>query len=60
MNGKQVRKCIPPVKKKALMTVPALGLPVQDKFQLNVYKKGGLALGVVIQLWGITPSQRAI
>jgi hypothetical protein len=34
-------------KKKALMTAPALGLPVQDKFQLHVYEKGGLALGVV-------------
>jgi hypothetical protein len=33
--------------KKALMTVPALDLPVQDKFQLYVYEKGGLALGVV-------------
>jgi hypothetical protein len=41
--------------KKALMTAPALGLPVQDKFQLYVYEKEGLALGVVIQLWGITP-----
>jgi hypothetical protein len=37
------------------MTAPALGLPVQDKFQLYVYEKGGLALGVVTQLWGITP-----
>jgi hypothetical protein len=25
--------------KKALMTAPALGLPVQDKFQLYVYKR---------------------
>jgi hypothetical protein len=33
--------------KKALMTAPALGLPVQDKFQLYVYEKVGLALGVV-------------
>jgi hypothetical protein len=41
--------------KKALMTGPALGLPVQDKFQLYVYEKGGLGLGVVTQLWGITP-----
>jgi hypothetical protein len=40
---------------KALMTAPALGLPVQDKFQLHVYEKGGLALGMVTQLWGITP-----
>jgi hypothetical protein len=31
------------------MTVPALGLPVQDKFQLYVYEKGGLALWVVTQ-----------
>jgi hypothetical protein len=37
------------------MTTPALGLPVQDKFQLYVYEKGELALGVVNQLWGITP-----
>jgi hypothetical protein len=37
------------------MTAPALGLPVQDKFQLYVYEKGGLALGVVTQLQGITP-----
>jgi hypothetical protein len=37
------------------MTAPALGLPVQDKFQLYVYEKGGLALGVVTQLWGTTP-----
>jgi hypothetical protein len=37
------------------MTSPSLGLPVQDKFQLYVYKKGGLALGVVTQLWAITP-----
>jgi hypothetical protein len=41
--------------KKALMTATALGLPVQDKFQLHVYKKGGLALGMVTQLHGITP-----
>jgi hypothetical protein len=41
--------------KKVLMTAPALGLPIQDKFQLYVYEKGGLALGVVTQLWGITP-----
>jgi hypothetical protein len=37
------------------MTVLPLGLPVQDKFQLYVYEKGGLALGVVTQLRGITP-----
>jgi hypothetical protein len=41
--------------KKALMKAPTLGLPVQDKFQLYVYEKGGLALGVVTQLQGITP-----
>jgi hypothetical protein len=41
--------------KKALMTAPTLGLPVQDKFQLYVYEKEGLALGMVIQLCGITP-----
>jgi hypothetical protein len=41
--------------KKAPMTAPALGLPVQDKFQLYVYEKGGLALGVVTQLQGSTP-----
>jgi hypothetical protein len=37
------------------MTAPALGLPVQDKFQLYVYKKGGLDLHVATQFWGITP-----
>jgi hypothetical protein len=37
------------------MTAPALDLPVQDKFQLYVYEKRGLASGVVIQLRGITP-----
>jgi hypothetical protein len=36
------------------MTAPALGLPIQDKFQLYVYEKGGLALGMVTQLQGIT------
>jgi hypothetical protein len=37
------------------MTAPTLGLPKQDKFQLYVYEKGGLALGMVTQLQGITP-----
>jgi hypothetical protein len=37
------------------MTAPALGLPVQDKFQLYVYEKEGLTLGVVTQLRDITP-----
>jgi hypothetical protein len=37
------------------MTAPSLGLPVQDKFQLFVYERGGPALGVVTQLWGINP-----
>jgi hypothetical protein len=37
------------------MTAPALGLSVQYKFQLYVYEKGRLALGVVTQLQGITP-----
>jgi hypothetical protein len=37
------------------MTAPALGLPVQDKFQFYVNEKGGLDLGVVTQLRGITP-----
>jgi hypothetical protein len=41
--------------KKSLMTAHTLGLPAQDKFQLYVYEKGGLALGVVSQLQGITP-----
>jgi hypothetical protein len=41
--------------KKALMTAPTLGLPVQDKFQLYVYEKGGLPFGLVTQLQGITP-----
>jgi hypothetical protein len=34
-----------------------LGLPVQEKFQLYVCGKGGLALGVVTQLCGIISSQ---
>jgi hypothetical protein len=34
--------------KSTLMTSPALGLLVQDKFQLYVYEKGGLVLVVVI------------
>jgi hypothetical protein len=37
------------------MTSPALGLPVQDKFQLYVYEKGGLALSMVTQFQVITP-----
>jgi hypothetical protein len=37
------------------MTAPALGLLVQDRFQLHVYEKGRLALGVVSDLQGITP-----
>jgi hypothetical protein len=41
--------------RKALMTAPILGFPVQDKFQLYVYEKGGFALGVVTQLQSITP-----
>jgi hypothetical protein len=41
--------------KKALMTSPTLGLPVQDKFQLYVYEKGGLASSMVTQLQVITP-----
>jgi hypothetical protein len=41
--------------KKALMTAPTLGLPVQDKFQLYVYEKGGLALSMATQLQVITP-----
>jgi hypothetical protein len=43
--------------KKALITAPVLGFPVQDKFQLYVSEKGGLALGVVTQLWTSPPSQ---
>jgi hypothetical protein len=37
------------------MAAPTLGLPVQDKFQLYVYKKGELTPGVVTQLQGIIP-----
>jgi hypothetical protein len=37
------------------MTALALDLPVQDKFQLYIFGKGGLALGIVTQLCGITP-----
>jgi hypothetical protein len=40
--------------KKALMSAPALGLPVQEKFQLYVYEKEGLVLGVVTHFRGIT------
>jgi hypothetical protein len=36
------------------MTLPALGLLGEDKFQLHVYEKGGLALTEVTQLQGIT------
>jgi hypothetical protein len=41
--------------KRALSRAPALGLPTQDKFQLHVYEKGRLALGVVTQHHGPTP-----
>jgi hypothetical protein len=37
------------------MTAPALGLLVQNKFQLYVYGKGGLALGVETHLCNSTP-----
>jgi hypothetical protein len=37
------------------MTASALGLPIQDKFQLYVYENRGLASVVVTQLWAITP-----
>jgi hypothetical protein len=43
--------------KKALTTVPTLGLPVQDKFQLYAYEKGGLSLRLVTQFWVSLPSQ---
>jgi hypothetical protein len=36
------------------MTASVLDLLVQDKFQLYVYEKGGLGLGVVTQLRFIT------
>jgi hypothetical protein len=35
--------------KRALTRAPALSLPTQDKFQLYVCEKKGLALGVVTQ-----------
>jgi hypothetical protein len=41
--------------KKSFMITLTLGLPVQDKFQLHVCEKGGLALGVVTQFQGIIP-----
>jgi hypothetical protein len=41
--------------KQALQSPPALSLPTQDGFQLYVYEKGGLALGVLTQLRGPTP-----
>jgi hypothetical protein len=37
------------------LTASALGLPIQDKFQLYICEKGGLALGMVTKLRGITP-----
>jgi hypothetical protein len=37
------------------MTAPALGLPVQHKFQSYVYAKRGLDLALVTQLQGTTP-----
>jgi hypothetical protein len=49
--------------KRALTRVLALGLPTHDKFQLYVYEKEGLALGVVTQLCGSVaqlPNQWAI
>jgi hypothetical protein len=36
--------------KQALQPALALRLPTQDHFQLYVYEKGGLALGVLTQL----------
>jgi hypothetical protein len=41
--------------RKALKIAPALGLQVQDKFQLYVNEKGGLTLGMASQLRVITP-----
>jgi hypothetical protein len=41
--------------KKALMTTLVLGLLVQDKFQLYVYEKERLVLGVVTELQAIIP-----
>jgi hypothetical protein len=41
--------------KKASMIAPTLGLQVKNKFQLYVSEMRGLSLGVVTQLWGITP-----
>jgi hypothetical protein len=38
--------------KGALISDQALDLPIQDKFQLYVYEKGGVALGVRTQLHG--------
>jgi hypothetical protein len=37
------------------MTASALGLLIQENFQLYVHEKGELTLGVVTQLQGITP-----
>jgi hypothetical protein len=37
------------------MTALAVGLPVEDKFQLYVYENRGLALDMVTQLRGIPP-----
>jgi hypothetical protein len=52
--GWQVKKYIPPVK-KGTYDSSIFGSPGTGKFQLYVYEKGGLALGVVTQLWDITP-----
>jgi hypothetical protein len=37
------------------LTAPALGLLVQDKFQLYVHEKGGFTMEVVTHLWSIIP-----
>jgi hypothetical protein len=46
--------------KGALISDQALDLPIQDKFQLYVYEKGGVALGVRTQLHGPIPQPVAI
>jgi hypothetical protein len=41
--------------KRVLKRALALGLPIQNKFQLYVYEKRGVALGVTTQVCGTTP-----
>jgi hypothetical protein len=55
LNGMTSQKSAFHQLRKALKIAPALGLQVQDKFQLYVNEKGGLTLGMASQLRVITP-----